>query len=1367
MLKDNLFLASLAVLILLVVAVLGLVLWLAVRRSSAKGAADPKLARLRFDSLRNSFRQAVELIEANIASRSERYSIPWVLVLNEGNGHGGGNSQLPIEQSGVASALSTEAAMAASAQGISWHFFDKGIVVDIQGAYLGSPDDEDAAEKPWDEFLGLCRKYRPERPFDSVVITVPASLLLDDRPDARLEIGKLAKLAHRRLWLAQNRFAMRFAVYVVVSGCEHIEGFAQFARLVPESVRASMMGWSSPFDLSTTYQAQWVDDAIDSVVKTTTDTSAELFALNATTADAGKFFLLPTRIESIRSQLQLYVDELMRPSAYHEPFFFRGIYLTGDSSEGAQRTLGNDNLPALVDSTQDSDQELAPVEGTHELMTQLMREPAFLRDLFEKKIFQEYGLARPSRQHLTRPALSRTARWAAIAVLGIWAVGLVVATVQLDTRHTELARALAQIQADADFRARAAERGEAISSDWYRRKALALLAAIEKLGTDTAWTFFMPGSWGSFDDVEERAADRIEREFGEIAIATLRRELYTRASELTGVAQDLSTGELIIGGECIAPPVGGGFDAARKLTLAPEDLPEFSAVLQYLGSVEQLDQAIQAMIRLQRPSATEVSDLRLLVKYTLGADLPGNISRSLHFFRGNPEAGGGPSPAAISVAPVQQAARCTLARGMNALDTRIFANNDLLGTEMFLQRQTARLFAPDAAPLPFAATVGGYREVLATIKEQENLFGQGKGVWMRQPTLNLGAAYDRVLARISQARLLGPETADQVRQRAYFAFQKFGTEFATRIGSEATSGVTWVEKEGRFALSPDRVALRDALTSLLNQTFMTAPRGRELPELPAQATVSWDASRLDQAVALDEVRKRFLAEGVPKFPPPARRSVEAFVDAQLASLVTDHAVEAISIGNRQDVNGVPDAGAFDAARTRLAKVQSLLSELGARNKADNLRNVVSHDAMNRLRLVDENLTRSELYSIRGRDFRWWNGEKSPLWQAFGVQDGAAMLQYLSQQFARAETLGRQANFYIGAMEGGSSSQMVLRWQAINRDLERYRLKNPNSSLVGLEQFLITLGPDLDRFNCTEKLAGKSPGGRPADYFAERHLNIYTALASRCNELRTRDQHDQWSQFSGNFNKLVAGRQPFSQAVVRDAPVADFEDVGQVLKTYDRVSKVLKDMQADTSRPVNPGAPARRFADQFDRVKTFLAPLYPTEEGAVAGYDVMVEFRVNQQAEVEGNKVIDWTLEIGGQVLRLRDPPKAMRWEPGAPVTLTLRLAKDSPAIPVIDVNQGAMQVDGKAVMFRFTDPWALLTMIQRQREPDGGSRADGRAQLLRMEFPISVASDDAKGMPMDARSRVYLRLQLSPVGKKTPLAWPGIFPVRAPEWAGP
>lgn len=71
---------------------------------------------------------------------------------------------------------------------------------------------------------------------------------------------------------------MRFAVYVLVTGAEQLEGFSAFARALPEPLRASMLGWSSPYDLSTTYQPGWVDEAVGTVVRSVSDVSAELFA---------------------------------------------------------------------------------------------------------------------------------------------------------------------------------------------------------------------------------------------------------------------------------------------------------------------------------------------------------------------------------------------------------------------------------------------------------------------------------------------------------------------------------------------------------------------------------------------------------------------------------------------------------------------------------------------------------------------------------------------------------------------------------------------------------------------------------------------------------------------------------------------------------------------------------------------------------------------------------------------------------------------------------------------------------------------------------------------------------------------------------
>ncbi|WP_395320898.1 type VI secretion system protein [Variovorax sp. UC74_104] len=1355
MLTDQLFLVSIAVLTLVVLLVLGMVLYFAARRSHAKPSSDPKVARIRFDSLRSSFRQAVELIEGNIASRADRYGIPWIMLLNEGDDH----RQLPIEQSGVASALSTESASAAATQGISWHFFDRGVVIDIQGAYLGSPDDDDASEKPWDEFLGMCRSYRPQRPFDSVVITIPAALLLDDSTDGRLELSKRAKLAHRRLWLAQNRFAMRFAVYVLVTGAEHLEGFSAFASALPEPLRASMLGWSSPYDLSTTYQPAWVDEAVGTVVRSVSDVSAELFATGTEPQGAGAQLLLPSRIEALRGQLQLYVDELMRPSAYHEPFFFRGIYLTGDSGESAQTV-------AAIDSEHDAygRKDLEPIGG--DLIAQLMRQPAFLRDLFEKKIFLEYGLTRPSRtQTLTRPVLHRALRWAAVLFLGGWGIGLLVATWQLNRHNATLVSALSQLQHDAQYRMRALQRGETIPTAWYRNKALSLLAMNERLRTDGTYSFFMPGSWQPFDDLNERVIERIEREFGDIAVSTLRRELMARVSQLSGVEQDEATGEFITGASCGLPPsfktIG---DAPRKNGLLVEDQPEFGALQRYLGSVEQLDAALQAVERLRQPATGNAEDLRVAVRYALGAELPADLSRNLRYFRQAAEG----NALAIPLAPVQSALRCALDKGTAQLDARLFVNNELLVSEQSL----ARLLPSLASTGTFTRTTASYREVIAAIKDQEDLVASGKGGWMRQPVLVLGASYDRTIARIEQNRLLGLEPADAVRSRAQDAFQKFRAEFNLRFGG-AQPGLVWQDKDGRFALAPERIALRDALTALLAQPFMAAARDRELPGAGMRGLAAWDLPRLDQALAVGDIRKRYMSEGMQAFPAALRPGIEAALNAHFAQLVVDQVAEA--------ANGMGDGGrvtdtqasAYEASRQRLAKLQALLYELGAGSRAEDLRAMVSRDALLRLEAVDDAFNQSELYAMRGRDFQAWRGERGPMLVAFGVSDAGSLAAYLGQQFNRTEALGKLADSYISALDGaGAGSVLAQRWQAINRDLERYRLKNPNSSLLLLEQFLGTTGAEIDRESCGAKLAGKAPATRIGDYFADRHQQIYSALLARCQELQFGDQQELWTQFSTRFNRSLAGRHPFGPATGRAFELADPADVNDLARAFDPLARALKENRAIDAGgmrgPGMQGAGARRFAEQFARARDFLLPLFPTEDGAAPGYDLSVDFRANTMGEIEGNKIIDWSFEVGDQVLRLRDAPRTLRWEYGMPVALVLRIAKDSPLMARADPQQHALITDGQTVSFRFADPWALFTLAQRQREGDPAQRPDGRSQLLKFEFPlVAQSAGDAAQAPNGGRARVFLRIAASPAGKKNALIWPTAFPARAPEWNMP
>jgi type VI secretion system protein ImpL len=67
---------------------------------------------------------------------------------------------------------------------------------------------------------------------------------------------------------------------------------------------------------------------------------------------------------------------------------------------------------------------------------------------------------------------------------------------------------------------------------------------------------------------------------------------------------------------------------------------------------------------------------------------------------------------------------------------------------------------------------------------------------------------------------------------------------------------------------------------------------------------------------------------------------------------------------------------------------------------------------------------------------------------------------------------------------------------------------------------------------------------------------------------------------------------------------------------------------------------------------------------------------------------------------------------------------------------------------------------------DAIGRTERASQLLKIEFPLGTANPaDLSLLPKQARGRVYVRIALMPAGKKTPLPWPGSFPVRAPEWS--
>ncbi len=1295
------------------------------------GKAGARRAALDIGKLRTSFRDAVSRIERNIAEHGKRYDIPWVVLLHDGSS----STRPAIEDCGLTRVLDGDGGEP-EPDAPRWHFFDRGVVIELESEQLDDPASIDLQEKRWEEFIALCGQYRPQRPLDSVIVSVPAALLADRSPEGRERLRLKADAASRRIWIAQNRYAMRFAVYVVVSGCEALPGFADFAQALPPAMRDSMLGWSSPYQPSALYQSGWVTQAFDQVEQNVADAGAELFASNALVASPPDLFLLPSRLASLRAGMAEYLDELMRPNAYHEPFFLRGIYFSGSAPQ-----------------------------------------PLFLHDVLDAKVFGEFGLSRAAHsQKLARPLMSRIGRWIAVGLPLIYAFGIVVTTIQLQRVLPALGEGLEGLKRDSEFRAQASSAGERIEFEWYRRTALQLMIGLEELQSRRLTNMvsmydaniinpFMPGSWPMFDDLRERARNRIKDSFAELGVHTLQQAIYRRTAELTKAPLNPVTFRLTGSStDCEGPlATGAVVPAAARQTVAIENLGEFATLQRYATELARLDASVSAMQHLKTPHKGSSKELHNLVLDMLGADLPGDLQASIHLF----SAAAVHEGTLVDRPAVATAARCGFVKAALAMNRKLFDENALVQSEervVDAKNAVLNLFSGNASP-GSTDVIAAYRKLHEALNEQKALLANGHGSWLMQDELKLGASHDKLMQQFADNKLIGPEIVGEVQRKSREDFARTRENFLALFGQGSDMAITQGGKDGGLALSKDRIALLAAIEHLLNQPFMQPAVGDSLQATQRGTLLQWDNEQLSRAVKLGDGRRKYLTDDLPKFPTDMQEAVRDVIDYQYALRLVDLAGHAYTPADPDQASAVGTSwAAFEQASGHVKKLVALLKELGQDGESQTLQAILANDAAARMRMLNADLQDARVYQVLddADDARGDSRNEARATLNLFANSGGDVGDYLAQQLAKMQALSAQAQTLRSSLPADSKGGVEMaRWAGIARELELHAAKDPKSSLGRLERFLSELARELDAPACLAVLKANEPAKRPANYFADKQAEIHRAVMRRCMVLDRRSFVEQWAAFATDFNRLLKGRRPFigNRSGIRGSEyasvsVADLSEAGNLLN---RLPPVSAEIFARNNVPEGSIAPIRDFAAQAAQVRQLLAPLFPTDAAQPAALDVAVRFRANVNAEVDGNKIIDWALTIGDQTLKLRDTPRALRWKSGDPVRLTLRFANDVPLIPRADPDNPYLEVSRKSMVFRFDGPWALLDMVQLLRTAEG---SDARASLLKLDIPVlaDVKDTTTRAKPV----RTYVAITLSEPGKTAPLPWPAVFPERAP-----
>ena len=1273
--------------------------------------------------LARSFAQALRRLKGLTAAYGWRYSTPWYLMLGEKDA---GKSTILASLSALHS-TGEQDFVPAPGQPLSWHFLNQGVVLDIAGRIVIGSDTQPADERSWRHLLKLLTEHRPQRPADGIIVTIPCSDFIGpDRLNSDALLAKADQMRHRLVELEQ-KFGLQLPVYVIISKCDLITGFQSFWREISPLHRTEIFGWSNPREIDSEVTPADFDGEFGGVTETLYRLHLEIAGRERNAADPEGALLFPSEFERLRDSLRLYCVGLFRRDVYHDPFFFRGVYFTGDGGPPLAQMLPASSLPPGP---------AAPGSSRVFLL--------FAQDLFARKILPEGSLAavaRSGRVLRSRPVRIAAGILAAFVLIG--GSGLTYAGIRLNRDSAALLQPIGfilQSTGRTEERERSATQDPMNSADDAR-----LLQMFARLDVRYLHSVWLPSSWIS--SLDQRIIDHFSLGFDTVILDAMRRTLERRA---TAVMQ--------------AAAAGAGADPQGK-SYALTGSPEGKRLVQYVDALGQIEASATIYNRLGTPDGS-LADLEQLTNRLLNTQLPHDFfvnsdlySAALH---------------QVTVRPFDSAIyRAQAVQELEALSPEL---DHLMADDGPILSRFAGI--PESLDDLDREGLTGVRDTdapLTHLKDSLNFVQTALAdrdfVWFSGDRIDADPQFSQLLRQIAQSAFLGPQAADELRQRGsrdLAAAQDHLTGLSFRGSTQL------LDRSGANMTFHAAPALNDLFTSVpkfLVRPFMAVPASVALPDANTAATIVWDPGQLDQAINLDSSYEQFVASDLQSVPEEFRRSIDTAarqrLEANIEAAIAKAEIPYTASGGAQTAEAdlFFQTQAFARASQTLGNILSVLSQNGLTRSYNQLRDLAGLQAYRLLQRIDQNLDAAQLYAFRN-DARPQLQSATPILASFGFRTKAELAEYLEGQrnrIVRLATTGAQplVNFLTrGDFSNGWRPMPLLpKWQRIVLDVGEAQNGTPANPVSELENFLQLDLPQVTRDNCADQLAPDRTAVA-GDYFLDRRNALRQVLYTQCLASGRTSAAAAYAQLAERFNTALAGRFPFAPANA-NAPDAMLDALTDYLRVFSASAPAVEREFTRQSLPAQRQALA--FLQQMEKVRTFFAAFPDAAPGELPGFDVTADFRVNRRFEAGANQIIGWELVTGDHLFQQGDAVKPFRWHVSDPVTVNLRWAKDGPVAP-------ANGSSDRVVSWKYAGNWALLRLIE-----DRGARADEidpSAMLAPHVLKFTAETAPVAGAPSttpspapvkNATAFIAVHLSATPPGEKAPVnvVLPD-FPARAP-----
>ena len=261
------------------------------------------------------------------ATKVKIYDLPWLLLIGEPQS----GKTTTLRESGLDFPLGKDSLSGAGGTvNCDWWFINEAVILDTAGRFT-MPVDTASDREEWHSFLKLLARHRPRCPINGVIVTIPATSLLQDAPET---IKSKALTIREKLQELVTVLGVEFPVYIMVSKLDLVYGFAEFCASLSNEDRKQALGWSRESMAPAAFNHEEFNAFFVALVDRLNQWAARRLRDVNPGIEADRVYAFPGEFNRLQDALAGYLSLIFRPDRYHVSLLLRGCFFSSGLQEG-------------------------------------------------------------------------------------------------------------------------------------------------------------------------------------------------------------------------------------------------------------------------------------------------------------------------------------------------------------------------------------------------------------------------------------------------------------------------------------------------------------------------------------------------------------------------------------------------------------------------------------------------------------------------------------------------------------------------------------------------------------------------------------------------------------------------------------------------------------------------------------------------------------------------------------------------------------------------------------------------------------------------------------------------------------------------